>query len=59
MGSVPYSTLLFIESELRYQEVNTGIVIVSVIHNEPANSTTKIVLSNNIANNVIVVIAAM
>ncbi len=30
-----------------------------VIHDEPANSTTKIILSNNIANIIVAVIAAM
>jgi len=30
-----------------------------VIYNKPANSTTKIILSNGIANNVVVVIAAI
>jgi len=59
MGSALYLTLLFIESELRCEEVNAGVVIVGVIHNEPANSTTKIILSNNITNNVMVVIAAI
>jgi len=51
--------LLFIKSELRYEEVNAGVVIIGVIYNELANSTTKIILSNNIANNVMVVIAAI
>jgi len=59
MGSILHPTLLFIESELRCEEVNAGVIIIGVIHNEPANSTTKIILSNNIANNVMVVIAAM
>ena len=49
--------LLFIKSELYYKEVNTGVVIIGVIHNKPANSTTKIILSDNIANNIIVVVA--
>ena len=52
-------TLLFIKSKLRYKEVNIGVVIVGVIYNKPANSTTKIMLSNDIANNVIVVVAVM
>jgi len=52
-------TLLFIKSKLRYKEVNIGVVIVGVIYNKPANSTTKIILSNDIANNVIVVVAVM
>jgi len=52
-------TLLFIKSKLYYKEVNTGIVIVGVIYNKPANSITKIILNNDIANNVMVVIAAI
>ena len=59
MGSALYSTLFFIKSKLYCKEVNIGIVIVSVIYNKPANLTTKIILSNNIVNNVVVVIAAM
>ena len=59
MGSAPHLTLLFIKSELRCKEVNAGVVIMGVIHDEPANSTTKIILSNDIANNVVVVIAAI
>ena len=51
--------LLFIKFELYYKEVNTGVVIIGVIYNKPANLTTKIILSNNIANNIIVVIAAI
>jgi hypothetical protein len=59
MGSTPYSILLFIKSKLCYKEVNTGVIIIGVIHNKLANSTIKIILSNNIANNIIVVIAAI
>ena len=59
MGSAPYLILLFIKSELRCKKVNVGVIIMGVIHNEPANSTTKIILSNDIANNIVVVIAAM
>jgi len=51
--------LLFIKSKLYREEVNAGVVIIGVIHNKPANSTTKIILSNSIANNVVVVIAAI
>jgi len=51
--------LLFIKSKLCYKEVNTGVIIIGVIHNKPANSTTKIILSNDIANNIMVVIAAI
>ena len=51
--------MLFIKSELYYKEVDIGVVIIGIIYNEPANLTTKIILSNNIANNVIVVIAAI
>jgi len=59
MGSAPHTTLLFIKSEFYYKEVNTGIIIVGVIYNEPANSTTKIILSNDIANNIMVVVAVI
>jgi len=37
--------LLFIKSNLRYKEVNIGIVIIGIIYNKLANSTTKIILS--------------
>jgi len=46
--------LLFIKSELRCEEVNAGVIIMGVIHDKLANLTTKIILSNNIANNVVV-----
>ena len=59
MGSVPYLILLFIKSELCCKKVNTGVVIIGIIYNKPANLTTKIILSNDIANNIIVVIAAI
>jgi len=59
MGSALYLTLLFIKSKLYRKEVNTGIIIVGVIYNKLANSTTKIILSNSIANNIVVVIAAI
>jgi len=51
--------LLFIKSKLYCKEVNIGIIIIGIIYNKPANLTTKIVLSNSITNNVIVVIAAI
>ena len=47
------------KSKLYYKEVNIGVIIINIIHNKPANLITKIILSNNIANNIIVVIAAM
>ena len=59
MGSAPYIILLFIKSKLYCKEVNIGVVIIGVIYNEPANLTTKIILSNNITNNIIVVVAAI
>jgi hypothetical protein len=59
MGSALYLILLFIKSKLYYKEVNAGVIIVNIIHNKPANLTTKIILSNNIANNIIIVIAAI
>ena len=59
MGSTPHLILLFIKSKLCYKEVNTDIIIISVIYNKLTNLTTKIILSNNIANNIVVVIAAM
>jgi len=59
MGSAPHTILLFIKSKFYYKEVNTGVVIVGVIYNKPANSTTKIILSNDIANNVVVVVATI
>jgi len=51
--------LLFIEFKLYCEEVNVGVVIIGVIYNKLANLTTKIILSNGIANNVMVVIAAI
>ena len=51
--------LLFIKSKLYYKEVNIGIIIIGIIYNKTANLTTKIILSNNITNNVVVVIAAI
>ena len=51
--------LLFIKSKLRCKKVNASVIIVGVIHNEPVNSTTKIKLSNDIVNDIIVVIAAI
>jgi len=51
--------LLFIKSKLYYKEVNIGIIIIGVIYNKPANLITKIILSNNIANNVVVIIAVI
>jgi len=57
--TIPHLILLFIKSELFCKEVNTGVIIIGIIYNKLANSTTKIILSNNIANNVIVVIAAI
>ena len=59
MGSILYLILLFIEFKLYCKEVNAGVVIIGVIYNKLANLTTKIILSNNIANNVMVVIAAI
>ena len=59
MGSILYLILLFIKSKLCCKEVNIDIIIISIIHDKPANLTTKIILNNNIANNVVVVIAAM
>ena len=59
MGSTPHLILLFIKSKLCCKEVNADIIIISVIYNKLANLTTKIILSNNIANNIVVVIAAM
>jgi len=59
MGSALYIILLFIKSKLCYKEVNADIIIIGVIYNKLANSTTKIILNNNIANNVMVVIAAI
>ena len=59
MGSVLYLILLFIESKLCYKKVNAGVIIIGIIHNKPANLITKIILSNDIANNIIVVIAAI
>ena len=59
IGSILYLTLLFIKYKLYYKEVNIGVVIIGVIYNKLANLTTKIILSNDIANNVIVVIAAI
>ena len=59
MGSIPHLILLFIESELYCKEINAGIIIISVIYNKLANLITKIIFSNNIANNVVVVIAAI
>jgi len=44
---------------LYYKEVNANIIIVGVIYNKLANSTTKIILSNNVPNNIMVVIAAI
>jgi len=49
--------LLFIKSKLYYKKFNISIIIMGVIYNKLANLTIKIILSNNIANNVIVVIA--
>ena len=59
MGSILHLILLFIKSKLCCKEVNTGIIIIGVIYNKLANLTTKIILSNNIANNIIVIIAAI
>jgi len=49
--------LLFIKFKLYYKKVNIGVIIIGIIYNEPANSTTKIILSNDIANDIVVVIA--
>ena len=54
-----YLILLFIKSKLHCKEVNVGIIIINIIYNKPVNLTTKIIFSNNIANNVVVVIAAI
>ena len=51
--------LLFIESELCCKEVNAGIIIMSIIYDELVNLTIKIILSNDIVNNVMVVIAVI
>jgi len=51
--------LLFIKFKLYREEVNIGIVIIGIIYNKLANLTTKIILSNGIANNIMVVIAAI
>ena len=59
MGSVLYLILFFIKSELCCKKVNIGVIIIGIIYNKPANLTTKIIFSNDIANNIIVVIAAM
>jgi len=59
MGNAPHSTLLFIKSKLCCKEVNASIIIISIIHDKPANLITKIILSNDIANNIVVVIAAI
>ena len=55
----PHLTLLFIKSKLYHEEVNAGVIIVGIIYNKLANLTTKIILSNGITNNVVVVIAAI
>ena len=57
MGSAPHLTLLFIKSEFYYKKVNTGVVIIGIIYNKLANLTTKIILNNDITNNIIIVIA--
>ena len=51
--------LLFIKSKLYYKKINISIIIMGVIYNKLANSTTKIILSNNVPNNIMVVIAAI
>jgi len=56
MGSAVYLILLFIKSKLYYKEINAGVIITSIIYNKIANLTTKIIFSNNITNNIIVVI---
>ena len=59
MGSTPHLILLFTKSEFHYKEVNISIIIVGIIYNKPANLITKIILSNHIANNVVVIIATI
>jgi len=59
MSSAPHSMLLFIKFKFHYKKINAGVIIISVIYNKPANLTTKIILSNSIANNIVIVIAAI
>jgi len=51
--------LLFIKFKLYCKKVNINIIIIGVIYNKPANLAIKIILSNNIANNIIVIIVAI
>jgi len=57
ISSILYLILLFIKSKLYYKEVNINIIIIGIIYNKLTNLATKIIFSNDIANNVIVIIA--
>ena len=56
---MPHLILLFIKSRFYYKEVNISVIIIGIIYNKLANLSTKIILSNDIANNIIVVIVAI
>jgi len=49
--------LFFFKFKFYYKKINISIIIIGVIYNKLANLTIKIILSNSITNNIIVVIA--
>ena len=51
MGSILHLMLLFIKFKLYCKNININIIIIGIIYNKTANSTTKIIFSNNIVNN--------
>jgi len=51
MGSILYLILFFIKFKLYCKNININIIIIGIIYNKLANLTTKIIFSNDIANN--------
>jgi hypothetical protein len=59
MGDALNTTLLTIKPEFNYKVVNGRVVIISVIHNKPANLISEAEFKYNAADSVSVVEATM
>ena len=59
MGDAPNTTLLTVKPEFNCEVVNGRVVIMSVIHNKPANSIGEAEFKYNAADSISVVEATM
>ena len=55
MGNILNTTLLTVKSKFNYKVINSCIVIISVIHNKPANLISKAIFKYNTANSISIV----